>query len=260
MDTRFWGPSGWKLLHYITFKYDPLKQKKHICEFFETIPYVLPCKFCRASLTEYYEKHPLKPALKSRATLTKWLYTIHNEVNAKLRAQSIHVSPDPPFKEVSEYYNGWSETPEKIISVFWNFLFSIAQCHPSDTRKTTKPMPNCPAYAKRCKSKKIRNRWNTLKVNDRLRYYKQFWHSLPDALEPRLREIWLTALEKNPPALACRRSSIAWLWRMRCAIEADYSDPYTLVCKKISAHSSDCSTSSRAKTCRRKRHTFRRHI
>ena len=29
MDTRFWGPSAWKLLHLISFAYEPSKKKEY---------------------------------------------------------------------------------------------------------------------------------------------------------------------------------------------------------------------------------------
>ena len=105
MDTRFWGPSGWRLLHSITFAYDPAntKTRSAVKMAFEMLPFVLPCKFCRASLTEYMEIHPLDPAMESKATLTKWLWTVHNEVNRKLRNQKLNVAPDPPFEKVSEF-------------------------------------------------------------------------------------------------------------------------------------------------------------
>ena len=86
MDTRFWGPSGWKLLHLITFdyKYSPENAVTY-AQFFETIPYILPCKFCRASLTDYYREHPFKTqdSLTKNLDLKRWLYNIHNCVNDK---------------------------------------------------------------------------------------------------------------------------------------------------------------------------------
>ena len=57
MDTRFWGPSGWQLLHSITNKYpnNPDKLEKDAYEiFFKSLPFILPCIYCRNSLTEYY--------------------------------------------------------------------------------------------------------------------------------------------------------------------------------------------------------------
>ena len=256
MDTKFWGPSGWKMFHLATFTYEPSKQKKAMSKFLESLPYILPCKFCRASLTEYYEKHPYKSALESRAKLTKWLYDIHNEVNAKLRSQNLNPMPDPSFADIKKYYTTWIETstPIERLSTYWDFLFSVGYGHPKESSKKSKPMPDCPPFAKKCKSKKIRNQWNTLNAKDRIPYYKQFWYSLPNVLEPALEITWRRALEMTEPNIRCRKSTMAWLWRMRCAIDTSYSDPYTDVCKTIASYSSDCSkSSSRIKTCRRKR-------
>lgn len=256
MDTRFWGPSGWKLLHLVTFFYDP-SHKQSMYKFLASLPYILPCKFCRASLTDYYEENPFEYALKSRTKLIKWLYTIHNKVNAKLREQGLNPNKDPTFTEVKSYYTKWiaTSTPTERLSTFWDFLMSIAYSHPIDTAKMTKPMPDCPNYATTCKSKKIRNRWNTLNASDRLPLYKQFWITLPDVIEPALQQVWKQSLKHTHQSLACRKTTIAWLWRMRCSIDSEFNDPYIQVCKQIAAHSSDCSntTSSRTKTCRKKR-------
>jgi hypothetical protein len=40
---------------------------------------------------------------------------------------------------------------------------------------------------------------------------------------------------------------------MRCAMDEGYKDPYTQACQTIKTYSSDCSSSVRAKTCRKKR-------
>ena len=69
MDTRFWGPSGWRLLHTITFAYNPETDKSSTGQLFNMLPFVLPCKFCRASLTEYMENDPVEPALETREKL-----------------------------------------------------------------------------------------------------------------------------------------------------------------------------------------------
>jgi hypothetical protein len=257
MDTRFWGPSGWKMLHLITFQYDPNKQKSKMRLFLKTLPFVLPCKYCRASLTDYYEKHPFEEHLTSREKLIKWLYIIHNEVNEKLRSQGLNPHKNPSFDAVKQYYIKWIATssPWERLSTFWDFLLSVGYCHPTDAQKSSTPMPNCPRFANTCKSKKIRNRWNTLKISDRLHYYKQFWFYLPDVMEPVLKNAWKKSLEITRPNLYNRKTIIAWLWRMRCSLDSNYHDPYTQLCKQISTYSSDCSKSksTRTITCRKKR-------
>ena len=128
MDTRFWGPSGWRLLHTITFAYIPRTDKVAVREMFTLLPFVLPCKYCRTSLAEYMDRHLLESALESRETLTKWLWKIHNEVNSKLRNQKIPVEPDPPFQDVLKFYQDILATGcSKTEFPGWDFLFSIAE-------------------------------------------------------------------------------------------------------------------------------------
>ena len=255
MDTRFWGPSGWRFLHLAAFNYEPHTQKAKMRRFLATLPFILPCKFCRASLTDYYNKYPYTTALESRSKLTRWLYDIHNEVNNKLRSQGLLTTPNPTFAQVKHYYTTWIDTtvPAERQQVMWDFFFSVAYCHPADVTKSSTPMPNCPTIATRCKSKKVKNRWNTMKACERLPYFKQFWRSLPDILESATQITWRRALYTARPSLACRKSTIAWLWRMRCAMDTEFKDPYTSVCRKVATYSSDCSSSVRAKTCRKKR-------
>lgn len=96
MDTKIWGPPGWKYLHTLTFNYPTRidlrnslhKQlKKYIKEQFINLQYTLPCKYCRQSFKDFIKKLPIKDYLDSRADLTWWLYSIHNMVNEKLRKQ-----------------------------------------------------------------------------------------------------------------------------------------------------------------------------
>lgn len=120
MDTRFWGPSGWQLFHLIAFR------SEHPDDVLNDMKDILPCKFCRASTTEFVKKHPL------RGDPGKWLYEIHNHVNDKLRKQAaddanvIDPGPDPDFAEVKARY--MAMTPTKIPGR--DFLMAIAYNYP----------------------------------------------------------------------------------------------------------------------------------
>jgi hypothetical protein len=253
MDTRFWGPSGWKLLHLATFFYTPDKHDTYR-DFFESIPYILPCKYCRHSLSDYYEKYPLDKALKSQESLIKWMYTIHNCVNDKLRGQSLAVQPNPTLSKVLTQYKTWinSSTPKERLATFWDFLFAVGYNHPKEGTKGDKPMDKCPPEAKHCADPCIRNKWNTMTIGQRMKWYKQFWNSLPAVLEPLAIEME-EATRKTDRDLSCRRSTMAWLWRLRCALDTDFKDPYTSVCRTVASYSSDCGSSGRRKTCRRRK-------
>jgi len=254
MDTRFWGPSGWKLLHVATFFYEPALKHQYDA-FLETIPYILPCKFCRTSLTDFYEEHPFKPALDSKESLIKWMYIIHNCVNNKLRSQNLNRNTNPTLKQVVTQYNTWlaEARPLHRLSTFWDFLFAVAYNHPKEASKKSKPLPECPPQAYTCSDPCIRNKWNTLDPKTRLQWYEQFWDCLPSVLGPELGPLWSEALEKTRKDVSCRKSCVAWLWRQRCALDPDFKDPYSSVCKAIASYSSDCGTRKKGKTCRRKR-------
>lgn len=120
MDTRFWGPSAWQLFHLVAFK------SEHPDDVLNDMKDVLPCKFCRASTTEFVGKHPL------RGDPGKWLYDIHNMVNHKLRTQCaedptvVNPGEDPSFEEVKARYSKMKPTavPGR------DFLFSIAANYP----------------------------------------------------------------------------------------------------------------------------------
>jgi hypothetical protein len=254
MDTRFWGPAGWKLLHHATFFYEP-QQKHQYDTFLETIPYILPCKFCRTSLTDFYEQHPFKGSLESQAKLVKWMYVIHNCVNNKLRDQHLNPNPNPSLASITTMYHTWiSEArPLHRLSTFWNFLFAVAYNHPKESSKKSKPMPDCPPQAHTCSDPCIRNKWNTLDPKTRQHWYEQFWDSLPAILGPELGPLWLRALDSTRKDVSCRKSCVAWLWRQRCALDPDFKDPYTSVCRTVASYSSECGAKKKAKTCRKTR-------
>ena len=85
IDPKLWGPSYWKMLHYITLAYpnNPTENDKtDIKNLFKALHPVLPCQKCRNNFNDHLKKFPLdEKALSSKATLVMWLINIHNEVN-----------------------------------------------------------------------------------------------------------------------------------------------------------------------------------
>ena len=250
MDTRFWGPSGWKLLHLICAEPSTNKSdRSDLAEFFETIPYILPCKFCRASLTDYYRQHPF-PA----HALPKWMYTIHNCVSAKLKKQGLPVSPVPTFSSVKTTYDRLLQCPwQEQLALCWDFLFSVGYHHPKESFRRIEPMEGCPMEVYHCRDACEKNKWNVLPQRERTHWFRRFWKALPDALPSTIRPHWKSLQEQHPPTLDCRRSTLAWLWRMRCGLEKGFADPYTSVCQSLARYSSDCGHKKGGITCRRVR-------
>ena len=88
MMTTIWGPPLWHALHTISFNYPikPTKEDKiNYFNYFNNLKYVLPCKYCRDNLKKNLKKIPLKRGVfKSRDTLSKWVYLLHEEINKML--------------------------------------------------------------------------------------------------------------------------------------------------------------------------------
>ena len=261
MDTRFWGPSGWRLLHLTVEAPLGKRSESVIQETFKLLPYVLPCKFCRYSLSGYYEGKPIPTQYEK---MGNWLYRIHNDVNGKLRSQNISVLPDPPYKEIQERYHEWVSQPCASTQILgWDFLFSIANTTPSKSSKSS-PLDDAP---QNLETPDDRNKWNTMNYKERIPYIQKFWDSLGHVLpfEP-WRKAWHTAEKKlgKAPVKKGKKAVLAWLYNMEKTICSNMAEEaphnsFTGLCKEVSAFSSGCGkkTSPRVKTCRAKKNSAR---
>jgi hypothetical protein len=92
----------------------------------------------------------------------------------------------------------------------------------------------------------------------RMYWFRRFWIYLPDVLPHDIAKQWKVVQSRNPPTWECRRSMLAWLWRMRCGLDSEFHDPYTSVCHQMKSYSSDCGKSRGAITCRRSRPSYSR--
>jgi hypothetical protein len=246
MDTKYWGPSGWKLLHLIA-ETDSSQGRKIHRKFWETLPYVLPCKFCRASLTEYYEKYPIPTKSED---MGEWLYKIHNCVNEKLRSQGQTIPPNPPYEAVSKHYKellerGCTET----VFPGWTFLFSIADSYPGSA--PSKPMPDTPADTSDL-SVKQQNRYNLLGNTERVSWFRRFWKFLPNVLPfPLWTNVWRSTCKGDYSGRGAAKRTV---WGIRCALDAALKKKsettYHGLCKELAQKRSGCSTARRARTCR----------
>jgi hypothetical protein len=246
MDTRYWGPPGWRLLHLITFAPSSKTQATVIRTLFELLPFVLPCKYCRASLSEYMEADPV-PTI----GLPKWLWRIHNCVNAKLRGQGLPTTPDPDFASVRKIYEErMSAGCTRTAFEGWEFLFSIADNHPmARSGRASAPLKDAPPTTGLSAIEK--NRWNLLTPEERLPFYEKFWAILPNALPfPEWRH-WL------PIDASTRSATMSGLWKNRCMVENELEllnkTNYSSLCQELRNHRSGCNKNKRAKTCRKKR-------
>jgi hypothetical protein len=252
MDTKYWGPSGWRLLHLISFTYEP--KNKAVADLFRSLPFVLPCKFCRASLHQYMEDLPLEPALKSADALSRWLFKIHNMVNGKLRGQRLLVEEDPPFDSVRKMYKERIHTG-CVRTEFegWEFLFSIAENHPHCMAAKKSTPLECPPNPPKNATDGQKNQWNVLSPGDRMKYYILFWESVGPSLPfKEWRHAWASCDSVDTES---RAGMLRSLWSVRNCMEQKLElvnrDTFQGVCKALKEHRSGCGRKKRAKTCRK---------
>lgn len=213
MDTRFFGPPGWQLLHLIAFRSpDP-------AEFLLGIKDVLPCKYCRASTTDFTAKMPVckDPG--------RWLYDMHNMVNKKLRDQAkedpavIDPGENPTFEEVKARYDRMKLTavPGR------DFLFSIAVNYPD------KP--------------------DSVQIAVQSIFWKRLANVYPF---DELREI---VRSYPPPKLDSRKSYMKWTYGLLARLSKKVRVPimsYNAYVQHVSQYKSGCGKKTyRGKTCRK---------
>ena len=219
MDTRFWGPSGWQLFHLVAFKSPPEEAR----EVLDDMKDVLPCKFCRASTTQFVKDHPPK------APYGKWLYEIHNMVNNKLRTQCaddpkvINPGPDPEFEDIKSKYDRIKK-PDAVPGR--DFLMAVSYNFP------TSPEPKD------------------------MSTQREFLHHLAKAYPySELRRVFQRYLKAHEPTLTSQRSYTHWMYGLMKELSETIKVPirsYRGYMAHLAYYKSGCSGKSyKGKTCRR---------
>ena len=92
MLTSVWGPSAWHLLHTMSFNYPThpsARQKREYRAFVLNMQNVLPCGKCRENFAKNLVSLPLHARhMKSRATFSRYIFRLHELVNAMLGKKS----------------------------------------------------------------------------------------------------------------------------------------------------------------------------
>lgn len=111
-QTRTWGIACWHFLHIVSLNYPNAPKnadKQRYLRFFRSIGDVLPCSACRLSYKNITNKGHTKLTtftLKSRASLARWLYDVHNEVSKRTGKNKDAIS----FKEMCRRYESCRAT------------------------------------------------------------------------------------------------------------------------------------------------------
>ena len=242
----------------ISFAYDPQRDKKYMKEFLETLPYILPCKFCRSSLTQYYKELPFE--LDSRESFSLWFYRIHGKVNQKLRSQGQQIPPDPPFSTVKSIYTERLQYGcTKTDFPGWEFLFSLVENHP--LFETSSPIPNAPPLETLKDSDDSELiYWNYISPQKRYKALCHFWSLLPHILPfSEWRNAWKKYSKQCIISGKSKSKALKYLYKVRCSIEKELDllnrTTFQYLCNDLRLHRSGCSKSRNARTCRAIRKT-----
>jgi len=234
MDTKFWGPSGWKLLHYMTESYPDKPsetQKANMITFFNVLGEVLPCKYCRISFKEYIKAKPVEKVVNSREKLCRWMFDIHNMVNNKLRKQGLVNEQNPPYKLIRRRFKEYLKDPGfRAGNEGINFISSIAFNYPVKQK------------CERCKKL----------------YYELFFITLPKVVpDKKFNEVLNIQMEEKPiqHILECRSVMKKWMYDLICKYNSKKSHSYKGYCKKIEYYrASGCEKKNhKGNTCRKKK-------
>lgn len=64
-------------------------QKEQYRAFFNALLYVLPCKLCQQHYSQWIQAEPIHDAVSSSNTLKRWIFNLHNHVNARLDKKAL---------------------------------------------------------------------------------------------------------------------------------------------------------------------------
>lgn len=115
IDPDLWGPSGWRLLHDLSFygaEAGPSTYRK-IHRFFMLLQHILPCTKCQLA----YDQHLLDlPYPKNSKDLPRWVFDLHHRVNGTTRP----------------HWETWHTSYSRVHSLrdIWPFLQSVAMSYP----------------------------------------------------------------------------------------------------------------------------------
>ena len=270
MDTRFWGPSGWKLLHLVAA--DPSRdsaRNRVVLEWMSLLEYVLPCKYCRTSFHDYLLAQPLDIAtVRDPTAFSMWMFTIHNRVNGKLRGQGLLKDRNPDWPTVRDRYTTLhaslcSASSSPLLG--WDFMTSVAFATPG-ARSVSTPMPGADGLSATSDESEL-NRFNVLPRQVRLRYMARWWALVPSILPcAAWRTAWQSAFGTigQPPLDRGRDAVMRWMWRLEEGVCGRLQCPTphascSALERTVGAFESGCSVARRGKTCRMKKKQTQRY-
>lgn len=215
MDTKYWGPSGHKLLHSIAYcysfnGYEENIPKSKLISFFNSIKYVLPCIYCRRSYSQYIKDIPLKQFLeKNNNNFFKWIYLIHNKINNKLREQGYLSKKNPKYSTILSKYKDYVKKIKKCAIMGWDFLYSIIFDYPQYSFEISKS-----------------------RYNGYITFFTNLQYLLPCK---KVRNIYIDHFEKYPieDYMKTREEFKKWIYKFERKVRKNCCSSFSKRCKKV---------------------------
>ena len=120
ISPQHWGPSGWSILHRISF-YLSLRDIDDVIHFFQTLQHVLPCTKCRRNISTHLNCLPIPDAV---GDVPKWVWKLHTRISKSIKKD---YTP-PSWSSVKKQY---SSTKDYDYTQEHAFLFAVEDTHPS---------------------------------------------------------------------------------------------------------------------------------
>ena len=113
MDPNIWGPSGWIILHRLSFLFKNINEAE---KFYKSLEFILPCASCRYNYKSHISAITFPKNIKD---LPKWIYKLHNKIRKCLGKKKV-----VNFKKVTDHYNQIFDHIE-ITNNETKFLYSL---------------------------------------------------------------------------------------------------------------------------------------
>lgn len=125
MDKQFWGPSTWCTIHTAAASY----KRENILsfkQFIYSLPYLLPCKYCREHLQGNLRTLPLSEnSLSNNKLLFMWTFFLHDLVNKQLHKPE----NTPQYSLVESFYFKKIGNNKFWGPCFWRTIHAFAAAY-----------------------------------------------------------------------------------------------------------------------------------
>lgn len=90
-DPKSWGPHFWYMMRCVAYNYPQFpnsQEKKHVCEFYNSLKYTLPCKNCSFNYKTLLQKYPVENYCKNKNQLMDWVEMINQLTDKDVQSNS----------------------------------------------------------------------------------------------------------------------------------------------------------------------------